>query len=332
MNTDCSDFFTPVIIPTLCRFNHFKSCLESLSQCSGAESTEVFIGLDYPAKDSHWNGYILIKNYLESVKLNFKKLHIFKREYNYGSIRNSNELRDFVKNKYGKFIYSEDDNIFSPNFLIYMNTCLKQYKNDPKIFAICGYTMPVNWKTNDNNHFATRFIRAWGFGSWSNKFSEYRSCCNGKWIYDFLFKKQNTGNENFFQLERNDYGIWRAAIKHLHMRCIHYGDMMMYAYLLGTNRYVICPSISMVKNIGFDSTGEHYTNAPEWLIDNPISTDTDFILNGNPYSFVEENERRRRLFEKKINRLTMENFRPRLSFLLKIALKVFIRGSKYKNW
>lgn len=42
------DNFAPVIIPTLCRYEHFKECLESLSRCTWAEKTEVYIGLDYP--------------------------------------------------------------------------------------------------------------------------------------------------------------------------------------------------------------------------------------------------------------------------------------------
>ena len=49
--------FAPVIIPTLCRFEHFNRCIESLSKCTWAEYTEVYIGLDYPAKESHWGGY-----------------------------------------------------------------------------------------------------------------------------------------------------------------------------------------------------------------------------------------------------------------------------------
>ena len=82
--------YAPVIIPTLCRYKHFKECLESLSKCKWAEETEVFIGLDYPAKESHRPGYEKIKSYLKEVgDMTFKKIHVFEREVNYGAGKNS---------------------------------------------------------------------------------------------------------------------------------------------------------------------------------------------------------------------------------------------------
>lgn len=323
--------YAPIIIPTLCRYEHFKQCIESLAKCTWADKTEVYIGLDYPAKEAHWDGYKKISDYIDSIK-GFKKVHVLKRISNLGPLKNTIDIIKMVKKFYSRWIYSEDDNVFSPNFLVFINKSLEQYKDDPKIFAICGYTMPVNWETDNNNHFATRYFRAWGYGIWSDKLASYNACCNGNWLCDFLFKKKNVNHESFFQLFKNDYGIWRVAIKHLYLKRIYYGDMMIYAYLLGENRYVICPSISLVKNIGFDSNGQNYKSAPEWLTDAPIDNKKNFELIGNPYSFVDENERRRRVFEKKINnRLSLRNIKYRVMFI-KIVLKVLLRGKKNRNW
>ena len=46
----------PVIIPTLCRYDHFKRLMESLNKCTWADKTDVYIGLDYPAKEEHRDG------------------------------------------------------------------------------------------------------------------------------------------------------------------------------------------------------------------------------------------------------------------------------------
>ena len=48
--------YAPIYIPTLCRYEHFKQCIESLAQCEGASETEVYVALDYPAKESHLEG------------------------------------------------------------------------------------------------------------------------------------------------------------------------------------------------------------------------------------------------------------------------------------
>ena len=76
-------FFAPVIIPTLCRYDHFKQCIESLSKCTLANKTEIYVGLDYPVKEEHWDGYKKIKSYLDSVgNMGFKKLIVIEREHN----------------------------------------------------------------------------------------------------------------------------------------------------------------------------------------------------------------------------------------------------------
>lgn len=57
--------YAPVIIPTLCRYEKFRNCMETLSQCTGADKTTVYIGLDYPLNQSHVAGYQWIKKYLQ---------------------------------------------------------------------------------------------------------------------------------------------------------------------------------------------------------------------------------------------------------------------------
>ena len=45
--------YAPVLIPTLNRYEHLKQCLESLSKCSLAEHTEVYIALDFPPSEKY---------------------------------------------------------------------------------------------------------------------------------------------------------------------------------------------------------------------------------------------------------------------------------------
>ena len=57
--------YAPILIPTLCRDEHFIRCIESLKKNSWAEYTDVYVALDFPAKESHWDGYKKICTYLE---------------------------------------------------------------------------------------------------------------------------------------------------------------------------------------------------------------------------------------------------------------------------
>lgn len=48
--------FTPVIIPTLNRYEHFRKCLESLEACTGAEKTMFMAKInERPRKNESFN-------------------------------------------------------------------------------------------------------------------------------------------------------------------------------------------------------------------------------------------------------------------------------------
>ena len=69
------------------------------------------------------------------------------------------------------YITSEDDNVFSPNFLEYMNTCLEKYKYDSDIVAVCGYSYPIDWDVSDGATVLKQQINVsvWGAGMWKAK-------------------------------------------------------------------------------------------------------------------------------------------------------------------
>ena len=68
--------YAPIIIPTLCRVDTFIPCIDSLSRCVAADKTDVYVALDYPLKESHWDGYIKILNYIEQTKFPFKSFNL----------------------------------------------------------------------------------------------------------------------------------------------------------------------------------------------------------------------------------------------------------------
>ena len=60
--------YAPVVIPTLNRYEHLKQCLESLEKCTGAEYTDVYIGVDYPPNDRYVEGWKKVDAYLQEKK------------------------------------------------------------------------------------------------------------------------------------------------------------------------------------------------------------------------------------------------------------------------
>ncbi len=238
--------YAPVVIPTLCRYNTFKQCVDSLSRCTGAEKTELYIGLDYPAKESHWEGYRKICDYLSTVQ-GFKAVHIIKRDCNFGVNKNARDLIDLVSRKYDRYIFTEDDNVFSPNYLEYINKGLEKYRNHPDVIAICGFNYPFSYMQNisgyDKNSFPITAFTAWGVGRWTNKIP-----------YDFITSQK--AEEIIFSW-KTVYSLWKkdmhATIHRLLFRYKNaYGDLMWHLYCVIYRKYAIFPTVSKVRNLGFE--------------------------------------------------------------------------------
>ena len=283
-----NEYYAPVIIPTLCRFDHFKQCIESLARCTWADKTDVYVGLDYPAKESHWEGYKKIKSYLENASFGFKSFNVFVREKNYGFGPNGN-IRNLLKTimeRYESFIFSEDDNIFSPNFLVFINKGLQKFKNDKSVLAISGYRHFYPIKKNTNTFFRQNVdFSAWGFGTWSDTFRNFPPC-------DYFEKKFSL--KNLFNVKR-DLGANRA----LNFLSFYFNPIQdwfdvprgIYAYL--ENMDVVMPvEKSLVRNIGWDGSGEHCAgknDLAQMHLTQQISDDTDFEFKGTGFEFYKEN-------------------------------------------
>ena len=247
----------PVIIPTLCRYEHFKRCIESLSHCTNAEHTEVYVGLDYPAKETHWDGYNKIRDYLAHCgDLGFKKIIVIKRDRNYGIGENGNydTLRRFILTKYDTYISTEDDNIFAPCFLDFMNKSLIFYKNDPKISSVSGYLQyHIKYSSEGNGVYLTPFVTAWGMGHWKHK--EMDLC------------QRNEFAIQLFKSIKWRFQIWKFSPNLYRMMCNMvfcnkmWGDVSYSIYNMHKQQYQIRPQCNLVRNNGFDNSGQNCSNS-----------------------------------------------------------------------
>lgn len=292
--------WAPVLIPTLCRYEHFKRCIESLSACIGAEYTEVYIGLDFPSKESQWDGYNKIKKYLSVCGyLNFKEIHIVARNRNYGFGRKGNLMyliKDVIQ-CHDRYIVSEDDNIFSPNFLIYINKGLVISERDSQVFSVCGYSYPFPYKFCDNNYYSTNSdFCAWGYGILvKNSISFHEDMDRGYIGNTFSLR-------NYLKIRKKGWYLLHRYINcvlHDKVGDFNYSrtDMVLCIYMVLKGMNVIKPSLSKVQNIGWDETGQSFVKGvPEKLkeianrhLNESIDTNTTFNFIGDPMSYYEYN-------------------------------------------
>lgn len=255
--------YAPIIITTLCRFTHFKRCVNSLSKCIGADKSVLYVGLDYPLKESHWDGYKKICDFLPSIT-GFKDIIIIKRTENFGAIRNARDMYEIVRKNYDRYIFSEDDNEFSPNFLEYINKGLDIYKNNPDVIAICGYAEPrSNYQclsSYQQNAYPMIGYNAWGVGYWFDKKPVFDS--PQSLVFDF---------SKVLKAIRLDHGVAIHRMMH-RMRTNATSDLQWRIHCAFNNKYCIFPRISKVRNWGYDGSGE---NSPSLDCYQKVELDTN---------------------------------------------------------
>ena len=250
--------YAPIIIPTLCRSKHFIRLIESLKKNSWACHTDVYIGVDYPPSEKYEKGWREINEYLEVGNFSvFNKFVVFKRDCNWGALKNSRALMQYVINRYDRWIRTDDDCEFSENFLEYMDKCLFRYEKDESIVAVTGYSYPVDWTANENTTcFLQNFnVSTWGLGFWKEKYVQMKETITSgimlKKAEDYV--KEGLYNQ-MLDVSLIEYFGAVAAIRKrsLMMRVT---DVAMRAYLAVEGKYCISPIVSKVRNCGFDGSG-----------------------------------------------------------------------------
>jgi hypothetical protein len=317
--------YAPLLIPTLCRYKHFVNCVESLRNNSLAKETALYIALDYPLKKEHEDGYEKILAYLDTIT-GFKELIVIKRDINYGTSKNIREAKQVILQNYDYFILSEDDNIFSPNFLEFMNKGLEKFKDDKTVLAISGYRHFYNIEFNKNNFFRQAVdFSSWGYGIWRDRYEEYQAICTNKYFRRALvnpikaFRVWKNGANmllNLFYYARNS---WDGVII----------DSVLSVYMALERKTVIMPTVSKVRNTGWDGSGIHFlpnnVDLAEKHLNQVIDTNAIFDFYGDGWEFFKKNRR-----------IYIDESYGRISFFFLIVhflsrrLKILIQFIKHK--
>lgn len=251
--------YAPVIIITLCRFEELKRCIESLQRNHDAQNTELYIGVDYPAKDSHREGHARIVKYLRDKVDGFADVQVIEQVENKGWFDNFISVRDDVYQKYDRFIYLEDDIETSPNFLQYMNTNLDRFEDDDKVQCICGYSYPFRWKEDGNDIVKVNtYFAAWGYGTWRKKEQEMYDAISMS-VFD-KYMHRIVKMLHFFKASPNQFcNFVKGMVEYIPVLVkedeIVKLDLAFSIHIYMNDKCAIFPKVSKTRNTGYGDAG-----------------------------------------------------------------------------
>lgn len=305
--------YTPVLITTLCRYEHLARLLESLKANSWAKYTDVYLGLDYPPSEKYRNGWNNIISYLDNGDFStFKSFNVVKRDKNYGFENNADDLLNQLQSKYDRFIVLEDDLELSPNYLEYMNKCLDAFENDPSVVAVTGYSYPVKWDVSEGATCMKQNYNAaaWGRGFWKSKRTVYlQYISSGQMLRDVGKVIANKSYKKMIDASLREYiPATMSPSKRLHKFMYFPCDISLRAYLAVDDKYIISPVVSKVRNYGFDGSGIYCQNID--IIDGqtagsynyglqPIDSNNSFELIVDSFNNIEINHEKLNTFDKR---------------------------------
>jgi hypothetical protein len=301
----------PIIIPTLNRYNHFRNCVESLEKNKFASDSDLIVALDFPLRENHWEGYNQILKYLTEI-IGFKSVKVIKRAENFGAERNLFSALSEVFETYDRLILSEDDNVFSHDFLEFMNLSLDKYSSSKEVFSISGYNYPIKLEgiLQNDVYFWTGFS-AWGVGLWREKWQQITF---SKEIVHQEVKKFLGSVDKAIKFNGIANHYIQNLMKMIKINALH-ADGYLCMYQFNNQMVSLFPKISRVRNMGHDGSGINCQ------IDEVSKYQNQEIFSGTKSIKLPSQI----IIDKNIYKILSNHFKNNLKVNIKVFLKILLK-------
>lgn len=225
---------------------HTKQTVEALAKNSLASESELYIFSDAPKDEIAVVAVNEVRNYIREVE-GFRKIEIIEQPINKGIEASEIEGITEIINKFGKIIVLEDDLYTSAGFLKFINDGLNIYQNT-NVFSVNGFMFPIG-ATITESFLCPLGTTSWGWGTWKNKWD----------LLEKGFEYKNIIASNSIIRDRFNFG----GYNYLSILEMETWDIRWYYTSFIRNGLGLFPSKSLIKNIGFDGSGVHYSQPSE---------------------------------------------------------------------
>lgn len=253
--------YAAIIIPTLNRYKHLKRCVESIQMNEKAKYTDLYISVDFPPSEKYMDGYEEVKKYVTAI-VGFASVNVYYQDKNLGPGLNRRFLEDKIAIKHDKYVFTDDDNEFCPNFLDYVNWGLEKFKDDDSVYAICSTAdFKVSSKFENGDYLMLPAYNPYGAGHWlhkNKKCSEFLIQESIQLIYRNKYMQERLYYYSPMIYECVAYDSIRLVP---HMRGkdggLTYIDINENIYCILNEKNCVIPSIAKSRNWGLDGSGVH---------------------------------------------------------------------------
>lgn len=240
----------PIILFTYKRPLHTQKVLDALATNIEAKDSVLYVYCDGAKDNASEDDLIKIEEVRGIFKTEnrFKEIILTTHAQNKG-LANSivSGVTEVIK-KHGTAIIVEDDIVTAPFFLKYMNETLTLYKDSIEVACITGYVFPTKEKLPDT--FFLKGAECWGWATWSRVWDQYNG--NSK---DLLAELEQQKRQ--YEFDYNGTYPHYQMLKDQIAGKNNSWAICWYATAFLKDMLTLYPGVSLVRNIGFDGSGEH---------------------------------------------------------------------------
>lgn len=242
------NLYAPIVLFIYKRPVHLEKTLKSLSKCIGFENHQIFVFGDGPRTESENDSVEETRNVARHF-LGDRAQYLFS-DTNKGLANSVIGGVTTIIAQYEKVIVIEDDLLFHPQFLVYMNDALNHYQYNENVFSVSGYMYDTDSLKGSKNAVLLPVISTWGWGTWSGTWSHFDAESKGaeKLRTDKTLRKKFDCN--------NSYPFSRMLERQVAGSIDSWG--IRWYWTIFKNKGLTCfPPSTLVLNNGFDNSATH---------------------------------------------------------------------------
>lgn len=243
----------PIALFVYNRPEHTRRTVEALRANYLAEQSDLFVFADGAKNESVVPAVEAVRKFTRTIA-GFKSVTLIERERNVGLSKSVISGVTQLSNERGRVVVVEDDIVTAPDFLRFVNEGLERYKDEPKVFSIGAFNLPiVAPKAYSYDAFFSYRFMCWGWGTWKDRWEK------ADWsVKDFPEFMADREKQKRFNRGGDDLS-WMLS-RHMRGRIDSWDTV--FAYTHSKHDTVALLAVrSKVYNIGMDGSGTHCKRA-----------------------------------------------------------------------
>jgi len=233
----------------------------------------LFVFVDGPRNSTDVNQISDVRKEIATIE--WTRPIIYSHNENWGLKRSLVNAVNAMLASFNSMVLIEDDCVPGPWFFDFMQQCLSRYEKEERVMSVSGYTVPIpealKMRYESDVYFHPR-ISSWGWGTWRRAWNFRQEC---------LDAGMRIAHEQKIDLNRAGRDVPNLIDAQMRGTI----DAWTPSWILGVllrDGLCVYPTVSHVKNIGFDGTGVHCTKSTQY--DSPIAVSPAIHFPAEPFT------------------------------------------------